>query len=564
MPSILSRCRLGCSLDRDLPDPMASMVDCASAQSIQRLESRRLPDSTNQLHVLHQRAEMHASRKEWQQAAACFKLMLDQKPGDPGVLVQLSYIESLAGHYRAARDYALRAHAARTRDPAVIRELVARLRTFNAAEALHECIDALKPFNRVPIPLLLACAAQYSYLNEQERALSLLDEAFRGDPDYPATLMARGQVLMYLGRFDESEIDVLRCVKRAPELAQPWWLLSRLRKQTAASNHVAQIRLQMQRPGRKPAEIALLADALHKELDDLGDYEGAWAALDQTCRAKRSTLNYQAEGSRALVSALMGLPTVPPSPLSGGIQGSRIPVFIVGMHRSGTTLLEQLLDGHSDVRGVGEVYDFTTQMRQATDHHCRGVIDPTIVERARAVDFPAIGTRYLQGMEWRLGEERFFTDKLPSNFLNLGFICQALPQAKILHMVRDPVETCFSNLRELFSEANPYSYDQLELADYYKQYRKLMAHWHAAFPGRILDVDYAALTRDPGTMLREVTAFCGLEFQPQMLQLQERKRGVATASAVQVRDQVIARGQPKWAPYEEHLQPLIRSLRDSE
>ena len=521
----------------------------------------RIPQS---LQALWQQAELHASRKEWAQAVASFESILARSPEDPNVLVQLSYVESLAGHYRAARGFALRAHQAKPRDPAVIRELVARLRTFNAADALHECIDGLKPFNRVPIPLLLACAAQYSYLNEQERALELLDEAYRGDPDYPATLLARGQVLMYLGRFDESEIDVLRCLKRAPELAQSWWLLSRLRKQTAASNHVAQIKLQLHRSGRKPGEIALLADALHKELDDLGDHAGAWAALEQACRAKRATLDYRAEDSRALVSALIGLPTASPSPLQPEDEKSRIPVFIVGMHRSGTTLLEQLLDGHSDVHGVGELYDFTSQMRHATDHHCRGVIDATIVDRARAVDFTSIGTGYLQGMEWRLGKEQFFTDKLPSNFLNLGFICRALPQAKILHMVRDPVETCFSNLRELFSEANPYSYDQLELADYYKQYRKLMAHWHAAFPGRILDVDYAALTRGPETVLREVTAFCGLEFQPQMLQLQERKRGVATASAVQVRDKVVAREQPKWAPYEEYLQPLIRSLRGSE
>jgi tetratricopeptide (TPR) repeat protein len=162
------------------------------------------------LQALWQQAELHASRKEWAQAVAGFEAILGRIPEDPNVLVQLSYVESLAGHYRAARGYALRAHRARPRDPAVIRELVARLRTFNAADALHECIDDLKPFNRVPIPLLLACAAQYSYLNEQERALALLDEAYRGDPDYPATLLARGQVLMYLGRFDESEIDVLR------------------------------------------------------------------------------------------------------------------------------------------------------------------------------------------------------------------------------------------------------------------------------------------------------------------------------------------------------------------
>lgn len=127
-------------------------------------------------------------------------------------------------------------------------------------------------------------------------------------------------------------------------------------------------------------------------------------------------------------------------------------------------------------------------------------------------------------------------------------------------MVRDPIETCFSNLRELFSDANPYSYDQLELADYFKEYQRLMAHWSEAFPGRILDIDYAALTRDPESVVRDVASFCGLQYQAGMLDLQHRKRGVATASAVQVREAVVARDRPKWAPYEERLRPLIQAL----
>ena len=485
------------------------------------------------------------------------------RPGDARVLLQLSYIQSLAGHYRSARDYALQAHRSRAGNVAVIPELVARLRTFNAAPELHECVEGLKPWSRVPIPLLLACASQYSNLNEQERALALLDEARRADPDFPSTLLARGQVLMYLGRFDEAEADALRSIRRAPEIAQSWWLLARLRRQTVDSNHVAEIRRQLARPARKPAEIALLSDALHKELDDIGEHGAAWQALDQACRAKRSTLDYRAEDSRALMAALIELPSPPPAgPGVARADNRRVPVFIAGMHRSGTTLLEQLLDGHGDVKGVGELYDFTSQMRYATDHHCRGVIDKTIVERSRGIDFASVGAGYLAGMEWRLGQERFFTDKLPSNFLNIGFICRALPQARILHMVRDPVETCFSNLRELFSDANPYSYDQLELVDFYKQYRRLMAHWHQAFPGRILDVDYARLTRDPESVLREVCGFCGLDFQPQMLDLAQRTRGVATASAVQVRNRVEARERPKWAPYAEYLQPLIEALRE--
>ena len=128
-------------------------------------------------------------------------------------------------------------------------------------------------------------------------------------------------------------------------------------------------------------------------------------------------------------------------------------------------------------------------------------------------------------------------------------------------MVRDPVETCFSNLRELFSEANPYSYDQQELAAYFLQYQRLMRHWHAVFPGRIHDVDYAALTRDPESTLRGVAEFCGLPFEPPMLDLQQRKRGVATASAVQVRARIVVQEQPKWLPYADYLQPMIKALR---
>ena len=419
-------------------------------------------------------------------------------------------------------------------------------------------MERLGPLDRIQIPQLLACAAQYSHLNEQHRALTFLDEARRADPGYPATLLARAQVLTYLGRFEEAEADITKCLARAPEIARGWWLLSRLRKQTAGRDHVEAIRTQLQRPGRKPADVAMLAYALHKELDDQGRYADAWPALEMACRAKRSTVRYDAEETRTLISALLEFPKPPAMRAATG--GERVPVFIVGMHRSGTTLLEQLLDGHPDVKGVGELYDFTAQMRHATDHHCPGVIDATIVRRARGVDFDAIGARYLDGMGWRLGPERFFTDKLPSNFLNIGFICRALPHARILHMTRDPVETCFSNLRELFSDACAYSYDQLELADFHGQYRRLMTHWHLAYPGRILDVDYAQLTRDPEIVLRRVAAFCGFDFRESMLEPQQRTRGVSTASSVQVRQAITSRSEPKWKPYERQLQPLLAAL----
>jgi tetratricopeptide (TPR) repeat protein len=411
--------------------------------------------------------------------------------------------------------------------------------------------------SRLPIPFLIAVAAQLSYVNLPERAIEFLDEARRADPDYPTTLLARAQVLAYLGRFAEAEEDVRRSARRAPEIAQGYWLQSWVRKQTAERNHVAAIRRELGRPGRRPDDIALLNFALHKELDDLDRHDEAWQALMHGCAAKRSRLHYDAQRTRRLFEALHRIqPGAPVAPSDA----ARVPIFIVGMHRSGTTLLEQMLAGHSQIRAIGELYDFVSAMRYATDHHCKGVIDETIVERAQQADLSIAGQRYLDSVEWRAGERRIFTDKLPSNFLNIGFIVRALPQAKILHMVRDPVETCFSNLRELFSDANPYSYDISELADYFNQYRRLMRAWHEKFPGRILDVHYARLVAEPEHELRRVAEYCGIGFEAAMLKLEAQRRSVVTASAVQVRNEIQVREQPKWAPYERWLQPLIERL----
>ena len=510
-----------------------------------------ISEAQRQWDLAHQLVE----RGHWVDARVAFLELLRVRPGHVPALLQLSYIESLHGSYCKARDFVLQAlHAAPWSDKATA-ELIARLRTFNEIDAIDTCARRLPRLSDVDIRLLLSFAAQFSYLNQQTRAMQFLDEAKRGDPDFPPTLAARGQVLTYLGRFEEAEEDLQHCINRAPQLAQAHWLLSRLKKVTSATHHVDQIRSSLRKFGHGGDAVALLEYALHKELDDLGDHEGAWSALQRACSAKRATLRYSTDQTRELFAALRMV--------RGGrkLDGEReldrpTPIFIVGMHRSGTTLLERLLSRHQGIRTFGELYDFTSQMRLATDHHCPGVIDSVIVDRARPSMMSAVGDGYMRSTEWRLEGARHFTDKLPSNFLNLGFICQALPDARILHMVRDPMEVGFSNLRELFSGANPYSYDQQELADYYLQYRALMDHWHEEFPGRILDVEYAGLTRSTDESLRRIATFCGV--RPDFTGAPSE--GVATASAVQVRERVETRPVPKWYPYAEQLRVFQERL----
>lgn len=436
--------------------------------------------------------------------------------------------------------------------------MASRLAAFCLGGELGRYVDGLGPLERIPIPLLMALARQCSLAGDQGRALRLLDEVHRADPEFPPGLLARAQVLMYMGRLQDAIEDVDRCLHRAPEIAQAHWLRSRLGTAGLGPDYPGRLQERLSRAGTSAQDQAFLGFALHTLLDDRGDHAGAWAALEHACRAKRGLLEHDPGLVRQLVDALIAMPVAASAPAS--VAGdAKVPIFIVGMHRSGTTLLETLLDAYPQVRGTGECYDFTAAMRLATDHGGRGVVDATIVERAADLDFAQAGRAYLDSMAWRLGEEPFFVDKLPSNFLNIGFICQALPQARILHMVRDPMETCFSNLRELFSDANAYSYEQRELADYFLQYVRLMAHWRAAYPDRILDVPLAGLADDTAAQMQRVTAFCGIGDAPAGAAAREG-RAVATASAVQVRGPISRPAAPQWQAYAAWLQPLAAAV----
>lgn len=479
-------------------------------------------------------------------------------PSNVGGYIQRSRIESIDDNYRLAKSYALKAFQAGAEEKRDMINLLRRLKTFGLIKELNSAITGLQaPLLRDPEVLNLACLF-LNALNEPERALTYVEIGLAHEPDSVPLQLSRGQTLVYLGRFDEAEEFLLQCLDKRPGLAFAWWLLSRLRKQHSESNHVAQLKRELAE-AMHPDDIAFLAYALHKELDDLGDIDGAAQALAKACKVIRATRDYSSAEDRALFSAIKAMP--PTGLLPVPISPPLTPIFIVGMHRSGTSLLEQFLDGHPQIFCAGELYDFTGQMRDASDHHCSREIDLHIVKAAASINFEEVGRGYLAAVGARVRNERFITDKLPSNFLNLGFIFRALPHAKVIHMVRDPVETCFSNLREFFSETTClYSNDQVELADYYKQYESLMLHWHAQFPGRILDVSYKDLVENSERNLREVMAFLGLEYLPAMLDTATKSRSVTTASVVQVRNRAALPEKPKWEAYKEYLRPLIQQL----
>ncbi|TDK24459.1 sulfotransferase family protein [Luteimonas aestuarii] len=504
------------------------------------------------------RARQAIAARDMAGATAHYRKVLESGE-NPEAFLHLSSFEARANdNYRKGREYALRALPSATGLPALVPSVLLCLRHFEESAAMRRYIDA-SPFLRgmADPKTLHLVSAQLSWLGDQASAIDFVTLAMRQAPQMPSLRLARATMELFLGRFDDAEADIMACLRQDPGYANAYWVLAWMRKWNADNHHVDAIRRALDRPSQKAVDKTRLLYALHKELDDLGDVAGAFAALDTASRMHRAAHGYDMEDTRRLFSKLKQMPVQPPVAARG--EGFT-PVFIVGMYRSGTTLLEQLMGGDPGVFNAGELHDMAARIRLATDHYFPSAIDPVAIDRVPGVDFAELGRQYMQGVAWRLNGHTHITDKWPPNHMNVGFICQAMPHAKIIHMSRDPVETCFSNFRELFAHAAAYSYDQVELADYNNQYRDLMQHWHSMFPGRILDVTYADLTRNTEATMRKVADFCGFPFTDKLLQPDSHGKSVATASAVQVREKVVVRDVPKWAPYEKYLQPLIDGL----
>jgi hypothetical protein len=402
-----------------------------------------------------------------------------------------------------------------------------------------------------------------SQMDATEQALQLLDRAEALAPPTVASTYLRATLQTFTGALDAAQASLESCIARAPGHAAAHWSLARLRRQQRGSDHVARLRGQLERVA-DPAFEAYLAFALFKELDDLGETQAAWQALQRGCAAKRGQLAYSPrdeEAAFARLHALRPLGADAARPVAiDATPAAPAPIFIVGLPRTGTTLLERILGGSTEVQNAGELDELPLQLRWQADRFSKSYLDAAVFDAADRADRAELGRRYLEHARWRARGKPRFTDKMPLNFLHVGFIAAALPQARVLHLVREPMDTCFSNLKELFAEAYPYSYDLDELAAHYGRYRRLMAHWHDRHPGLLLDVSYEGLVAEPERVAREVFDFCGLRWDPACLDLAREGGAVSTASTVQVREGIHARRVGGWRAYASQLEPLRASL----
>ena len=242
---------------------------------------------------------------------------------------------------------------------------------------------------------------------------------------------------------------------------------------------------------------------------------------------------------------------------------SPAPIFIVGLPRSGSTLIEQILASHSRVEGTMELPNILNIVAQFDDLAATRDGYPETVAAATPAQLSALGRRYLEETAPLLRSGRdHFTDKLPNNFSHIGLIHAILPRAILIDARRHPLDACFSTFKQHFAEGQTFSYDLEDLGRYYRAYLSLMDHWDAVLPGRVLHVQYEELVREPQVHIRRLLEHCGLEFEPACLKFHETRRAVRTASAEQVRQPLYTSGVDYWRHFEAELEPLRRALGD--
>jgi tetratricopeptide (TPR) repeat protein len=454
--------------------------------------------------------------------------------------------------------HALAAAHAAPDDPETLCALVAVLLEAGETVAARECLTHPVLAGSVDPLVLMRMAGFRKRLEEHVEALALLDRAHASGHDTAALRFRRGEELMFNGRLDEAEADLAASLAQAPAYGRVALPLVRLRRQMPERNQLALLERSLRHVAQGSRDRAALMFARYKVFEDLGRDEEAWASLAQGNALMHARLKNESSRHHAWLERFLHVcPSGSPHTASGTTRGAT-PIFIVGVPRSGTTLLERMLGNHSRVATTGELMDFGAQLHWLAD--TRNIGSEALLERLPELDYAELGRRYLTRTQWRAGGRGFFIDKQPPNWVLAGAIHAALPQAPILNLVRDPMDTCFSNWRAYFGDACAYSYSLDALAEYFNDYRNTMAHWHRTMPGAILDVRYADLVREPEAMLRKVFDFCGLARETGCEDLTRNTEPVSTLSSVEVREPIHARALGHWRRYAERLKPLRELL----
>jgi len=402
---------------------------------------------------------------------------------------------------------------------------------------------------------------------DKSQALSAYEKAVAINALHAEAQNNQGAIYSEVGRLEEARQSFSHAIAASPDFVEAHYNLSSLKVYTINDPHLGMLEALHANRSHLNAHARIRYNfAFGKALDDIGNYEQAFAAYEEGNRIQHALLPCNERRADQLIDAII-------STFSAEFFANKIdqrasksktttPIFIVGMPRSGTTLLEQILSSHASVFGAGELTVLNEVISQITKASSEKLFTESLPKLSKA-KLQKIGTDYLHQVESLSAKSAYITDKMPANFFYLGLIYLALPDAKIIHAMRDPMDSCFSCFSRLFNDTMEFAYDQETLGRYYQRYMRLMKHWHQVLPqGTILDLSYEKMVADTEYQSRRLLNFVGLPWDPVCLEFYKNDRLVKTASIAQVRQPIYMTSLARWKHFARHLRPLYELVRE--
>ena len=379
--------------------------------------------------------------------------------------------------------------------------------------------------------MLQNVAQLYVLAGKHEDAHRCYLRAIELDGNNPQYLNNLASSFVAMGDMRQAEDMYSKVIGRTPDNYTAWYNRSTLRKQTASNNHIRKLERILGKLAADDAGKTSLCYALAKEYEDLGKHERSFSYLKRGADSRCRRVRYDVESEVSVMKRIAELFDQAYADNVKGAPERRGPIFVLGLPRSGSTLVDRIISTHSNVESMGEINDFAltlTRLGRSSDRQ-------QSLEGSVRIDPDQLGQSYIRSVASYGSDAPYFIDKTPTNFLYIGLIAKALPGASIIHVRRHPVDSCLSMYRALFRTGYPFSYDLDDLAEYYIAYDAMMKHWRTIFPGIVLDVSYEEMVEDQERVSKDIIAHCGLAWEPACLEFDRNVAPVATASAAQVR-----------------------------
>jgi tetratricopeptide (TPR) repeat protein len=505
----------------------------------------------NQANALHQQGKL-------QQAEQIYRKILEQAPGQPVVCARLSFLLQQTG--RLPEAFGL----IDTAIQGLSKEFEVLMQGANLAVQLGENLKAeewlvrayeLKPKNEKVLEQL---AGVLIGNHKEKKALEMSKALIKLSPKSANAYNLKGLALSRLGDTDKGYASFQKSIKLNPSqiaVIRNLILYGKGRKEPLLDQIIPQLEKTFNSQTQPPVVQMNVAYILSMYYERDKNTDKTFTYLKMGNDIAKQSAPYHHSQTQAQFSQMTDVFSKQfVEAMSGHQLDDESPIFILGMPRSGTTLIEQILSSHSQVKAEGEITDLRDSF---TKHH--RLLDDDLPIEDKIVECQALMSDYVASVRQRRSSV-YFTDKMPYNFIFVGAILSAMPKAKVIHCTRDPIETCFSIYKQNFAGSHAYTNDLVDLGQYYKSYQNLMSHWKSVFGDKIYEANYESIVDDSENQISSLLAYCGLEKEDACFEFHKNKRAVRTASVAQVRQPIYKDAKKASSPYEKHLQPLIEEL----